>query len=69
MHYGSVGSGDEFDVNFLQGRGTIDATRVVCESPAWAVQCHTGYPPRSVDRDDVRRLCAKFGLPLPVTFR
>jgi lincosamide nucleotidyltransferase A/C/D/E len=69
VHYGSVRGGDVFDLAYLRGHGTIDEADVVCESPEWALRCHTGYPPRSVDRDDVKNLCAQFDLPLPDAFR
>jgi lincosamide nucleotidyltransferase A/C/D/E len=69
VHYGSVRGGDVFDVACLRGKGTIAGAGVVCDSPEWALQCHTGYLPRSVDRHDVTKLCAQFGLPLPDGFR
>ncbi len=69
VHYGSIRNGDEFDDAYLRGVGTIAGTAVVCESPEWALLCHTGYPPRSVDREDVKRLCSKFRLPLPEALR
>jgi lincosamide nucleotidyltransferase A/C/D/E len=69
VHYGSVRGGDVFDRACLRGHGTIDEAGLVCESPEWALQCHTGYPPRAVDRHDVKHLCAKFHLPLPDAFR
>jgi lincosamide nucleotidyltransferase A/C/D/E len=69
VHYGSVGSGEVFDLSYLRAHGTIDEADVLCESPEWALQCHTGYPPRPVDLDDVRNLCAGFNLELPDAFR
>jgi lincosamide nucleotidyltransferase A/C/D/E len=69
VHYGSIRNGDEFDYTSLGAVGTIAGTTVRCDSPEWALQCHTGYPPRSVDREDVKRLCSKFRLPLPDGFR
>jgi lincosamide nucleotidyltransferase A/C/D/E len=69
VHYGSIRTGDEFDSAYLRGIGTIAGMAVFCDSPEWALRCHTGYPPRSVDREDVTRLCAKFRLPLPDAFR
>lgn len=69
VHYGSVRGGDVFDLACLRGHGTIDDTAVVCESPEWALQCHTGYAPRSVDRDDVKHLCTTFGFRLPEAYR
>lgn len=69
VHYGGVRGGETFDSAALRGQGTIAGASVVCESPEWALQCHTGYPPRSVDRDDVANLCADFGLALPDAYR
>jgi lincosamide nucleotidyltransferase A/C/D/E len=69
VHYGSVRGGDDFDLTFLRGHGAIDGMPVACDSPGWALLCHTGYPPRSVDHEDVRRLCAKFRLPIPDAFQ
>ena len=69
VHYGSIRNGDEFDYACLRGVGTIAGTAVLCDSPEWALRCHAGYPPRSVDREDVKHLCAKFRLPLPDAFR
>jgi lincosamide nucleotidyltransferase A/C/D/E len=69
VHYGSVRGGDVFSAASLRGHGIISGAPVVCESPEWALRCHAGYPPRPADREDVKRLCAKFGLPLPDAFR
>jgi lincosamide nucleotidyltransferase A/C/D/E len=69
VHYGGVRGGETFDFTALRGQGTIAGASVVCESPEWALQCHTGYLPRSVDRDDVGNLCAHFSLPLPDAYR
>ncbi|MFI6689652.1 nucleotidyltransferase domain-containing protein [Streptomyces sp. NPDC050485] len=69
IHYGSVLNGDRFMSADLGGVGHILDTVVRCETPEWALRCHTGYPPREVDFHDVARLCAKFGLPLPEPYR
>jgi len=68
FHYGSAISGVAFPTEALSGQGTIAGTAVRCESPAWAVRWHTGYPPRAVDRHDVPRLCEHFGIDLPEAF-
>lgn len=64
-HYGSALSGDTFPDEALAGQGLVDGLPVRCESPAWAVRFHTGYPPRDVDRHDMGMLCARFGLTAP----
>jgi lincosamide nucleotidyltransferase A/C/D/E len=69
IHYGSVLNGDRFMLADLGSTGRILDTVVRCEAPGWALQCHTGYPPREVDFHDVARLCATFELPLPEPFR
>jgi lincosamide nucleotidyltransferase A/C/D/E len=65
VHYGGVVSGRELPAGALDGAGTIGGRAVRCDAPWWALQCHTGYPPRDVDRHDIDRLCRRFGLPLP----
>lgn len=68
IHYGSVIDGIAFPAEALSGRGTIAGKAVRCESPEWAVRWHTGYPPRAVDRHDVRLLCERFGIDVPGAF-
>jgi lincosamide nucleotidyltransferase A/C/D/E len=69
VHYGSAVSGETFLVDALSGRGVIGGLPVTCDSPEWAVHCHTGYPLRAVDRHDVERLCERFGFDLPDEYR
>lgn len=69
LHYGSVLSGAKFPAESLRGSGLIEGSRVRCDSLEWAIECHTGYEPRAVDRQDVGRLCARFGVDLPVGYR
>jgi lincosamide nucleotidyltransferase A/C/D/E len=49
----------------LAGWGRIGGRRVACVAPEWQVAFHTGYPPDADDWADVRRLCARFDLPVP----
>ena len=65
LHYGGVREGVSFPASALSGSGRIAGMPVRCDTPAWALQCHTNYLPREVDRQDVRLLCAKFGLDFP----
>jgi lincosamide nucleotidyltransferase A/C/D/E len=67
-HYGPVAEGVTIPVGALDGHGVIAGTQVRCESPQWAVRCHTGYPPRNVDRHDLPLLCTRYGIPLPADF-
>lgn len=68
LHYGSAIDGEVFPAGALAGEGMIAGTAVRCEAPEWAVRWHTGYPPRTVDRHDVPRLCERLGIDLPETF-
>lgn len=69
LHYGSVIGGHLFPASALTDRGEIAGREVRCEAPPWALSCHTGYPPRTVDHHDVALLCARFGLELPEAYR
>lgn len=70
LHYGSVTTkATVFPAAALAGHGTIAAVPVTCDSPSWALTCHTGYPPRPVDHHDVTLLCARFQLELPTAYR
>lgn len=65
-HYGgAVSSGVRIPRPALAGQGEISGYPVRCESPRWAVDCHTGYPARPVDRHDVELLCERFAIPRP----
>ena len=65
IHYGGVETGRRLPPGALDGTGSIGGRHVRCDAPSWALQCHTGYPPREVDRHDVRALCERFGFPVP----
>ncbi len=65
LHYGSVVGGLTFAATSLAGSGLIDGWPVRCDSVEWALQCHTGYPLRPVDLQDVAALTRSFGLPMP----
>jgi lincosamide nucleotidyltransferase A/C/D/E len=69
VHYGSIRTGITFPSSAFGGSGKISGMVVPCEDPAWALRWHSGYPPRDVDRHDVPRLAARFGLPLPDAYR
>jgi lincosamide nucleotidyltransferase A/C/D/E len=68
LHYGSALGGETFPAEALAGAGSIGGRAVRCESAAWSVEWHTGYPPRPVDRHDVLSLCERFGLDRPEAF-
>jgi lincosamide nucleotidyltransferase A/C/D/E len=69
LHYGAFSETQTFPRTALSGQGMIDGMTVRCERPDWAVRWHCGYAPRPIDRHDVPRLCARFDLALPETFR
>lgn len=68
LHYGSAADGEILPAKALTGQGLIAGRVVRCEAADWAVRCHTGYPPREVDRHDVGLLCERFGFALPEAF-
>jgi len=69
LRYGSAASPSHFTEPDLAGAGSIAGREVCCESATFALANHTGYEPRAVDRDDVARLCDRFGLERPAPFR
>jgi lincosamide nucleotidyltransferase A/C/D/E len=65
LHYGSVTAPFTFTSEDVSGGGEIGGIAVRCERPEFALQNHTGYAWRDVDRHDVALLCAHFGLHSP----
>jgi lincosamide nucleotidyltransferase A/C/D/E len=53
----------------LAGRGVIGGRRVRCHTPEEQVRDHSEYEPRELDRADMSRLAAKFGLDLPEEYQ
>lgn len=58
-------SGVPYAAEHLTGTGVIAERPVRCIDPAWLVKFHTGYKIDEKNRQDVRLLCERFGLPLP----
>jgi lincosamide nucleotidyltransferase A/C/D/E len=52
----------------LTGNGSINGYPVRCISPEWLVRFHSGYKLDENDYHDVRALCERFAIPLPVEF-
>lgn len=52
----------------LRGTGTIAGYPVKCITPEWMVQFHTGYELDENDYHDVKLLCQRFGIELPVEY-
>jgi lincosamide nucleotidyltransferase A/C/D/E len=69
LHYGSVLDPFMLPAAALSHNGMINGVAVRCEQPAWALQFHTGYPPRASDRHDVLQLCQRFAFDLPDEYR
>jgi lincosamide nucleotidyltransferase A/C/D/E len=69
LHYGAVTGDETFPDTALRGTGRISTLPVRCEDPEWSLRWHQGYPQRAFDRDDVRRLCARFDLAVPDAYR
>lgn len=53
------------DADGLFTTGTVAGHELPCLSAAALLALHTGYEPTNTDRQDVRRLCARFALPAP----
>jgi lincosamide nucleotidyltransferase A/C/D/E len=62
---GNLTFGLPYPLDSLAGRGTILGYPVTCITPEWLVKFHTGYPLDENDLQDVKRLCQRFGIPLP----
>lgn len=60
--------GVAYPFDSLTGEGSIDGRRVKCISPEWLVKFHTGYRLDENDYHDVRALCQRFGIPIPVEY-
>jgi lincosamide nucleotidyltransferase A/C/D/E len=50
-------------------QGVIDGKPIGCLSPAAQLALHLGYRPYGTQRQDVRRLCHRFHLPVPEPYR
>jgi lincosamide nucleotidyltransferase A/C/D/E len=69
LHYGSVKAPFMFTDHDLSGKGEIAGISVRCERPEFALQNHSGYELREIDRHDVGVLCERFGLQPPGNYR
>jgi lincosamide nucleotidyltransferase A/C/D/E len=69
LHYGSAKAPFIFSDHDLSGTGEIAGISVRCERPEFALQNHTGYELRDIDRHDVALLCEHFGLQPPENYR
>lgn len=63
--YGPPENNEMYPASALTGTGKIAGRSVRCISAEDMVKFHSGYRLTKKDYQDVRALCAKFGLPLP----
>jgi lincosamide nucleotidyltransferase A/C/D/E len=61
-------SGVAYPFDSLTGTGSINGYAVNCISPDWAVKFHTGYAVDADDYRDVRALCQRFGIEMPLEY-
>lgn len=69
--YDSAGKhvfGVEYPSASLSGMGSINGYPVRCISPEWLVKFHTGYAIDAIDYQDVRAICLRFGIDIPIEF-
>ena len=60
--------GVAYPFDSLTGEGSIEGQRVKCISPEWLVKFHAGYTLDENDYHDVRALCRRFGIKMPVEY-
>lgn len=60
--------GVAYPFDSLTGSGVILGYPVRCIEPNWMVKFHTGYPLDENDYHDVKLLCQKFGLEVPIEY-
>ena len=61
--------GVEYPSDSLTGTGVVGGHPVKCISPAWLVKFHTGYKLDENDYRDVKALCQRFGITMPIEYR
>lgn len=60
--------GVKYPFDSLTGRGAIKGIPVKCISPEWMVKFHTGYKLDENDYHDVKALCERFEIEMPVGY-
>jgi lincosamide nucleotidyltransferase A/C/D/E len=61
--------GVAYPAESLTGTGSLGNQIVRCIAAEWAVEFHTAYPPRAVDRDDLGLLHERLGVDVPDQYR
>lgn len=60
--------GVAYPFDSLTGTGSVQGYPVKCISPEWMVKFHAGYPLDENDYHDVKALCQRFGIKMPVEY-
>lgn len=66
---GKIVGGVDYPPESLTGQGMILDQEVRCIEAGWLVDFHSGYTLDEEDYHDVRLLCKRFEIPLPVEYR
>ncbi|MHB9084557.1 MAG: nucleotidyltransferase domain-containing protein, partial [Bellilinea sp.] len=65
---GHLTFGVPYPIDSLHGSGSVNGYPVKCITPEWMVKFHTGYPLDDNDYRDVKALCQRFGIAIPVEY-
>jgi lincosamide nucleotidyltransferase A/C/D/E len=65
---GHVVYGVEYPFDSLTGTGSVNGHPVKCISPEWLVKFHAGYKLDKDDYHDVKALCRRFGIKMPLEY-
>jgi len=60
--------GVAYPFDSLTGTGSVKGQPVKCISPEWLVKFHTGYKLDENDYHDVKALCQRFGIAMPLEY-
>ena len=60
--------GVAYPLDSLTGAGAVAGRPVRCISPEWMVKFHSGYRLDENDYHDVKALCQRFGITLPIEY-
>ncbi|OGO26339.1 MAG: tRNA nucleotidyltransferase [Chloroflexi bacterium RBG_16_54_11] len=66
---GNLMFGLPYPLDSLNGSGTIDGHLVRCITPEWLVKFHTGYQLDENDYRDIRALCQRYRIEVPVEYK
>ena len=65
---GTNAGGVSYEAQHLTGEGLILGEMIRCVPPEWLVSFHTGYDVDENDWHDVRLLCSRFNLEIPIAY-